>query len=176
VRQENGFSVLEASDLDETLGGELVEVADAVRDLATELGVRPYVCRMVWVSWTGGERGVGVDAVAREVSVLPTPLVSDPAVALRHHPFAVVEEGTLRVTEVSARYTEDQLRGLGPDGAEVPEDQEFFWEVYLLQRDGTSIRRRYTVAGVPTLAADRAEWVVMLRRAAGDRDRYGSLP
>lgn len=108
----------------------LIETADEIRQLYTDVGLRPYRVFMVWVDWSadvdqdgminGEERylenaveGVGKARLIREVEILPTPLVEGLA-GLSGSVDAVgnTERGNVTVTQISMSYTEDQLQGL----------------------------------------------------------------
>lgn len=156
-----------------SLAARLGCVADSVRGLNTKLGLRPYTVRLVHTRWSGRRRGTGVELVARETDIVPTPAIQDMAM-LRDLLVAPGrdEQGEVRITEISMRFTEDQLMGRNPDGS-VAADLDFFWEVLFPQADGSAIRRRFTPSGPPILQPDKQQWVIDLLRASEDRMRDG---
>lgn len=157
----------------------LVCTADKIRDLYTKLGARPDQVFLVWTRWSGGERGIGTEQVACTIRLLPTPLVSDASYIRRETESAgVIEDGRVRVSEISLRYSEDLLIGRGgvvPNGESIPDDVDFFWEVFYMQEDGTGIRRRFTVGSAPNADQLNFEWSIFLNKAIDDRTRYGEL-
>lgn len=171
----NGFTV--ASGLSRTLAGRLVKVADRVRDLATRFGLRPYRVYIVRTRWTAGERGAGAEYVTQELELQPTPRVASlDSLAEVIQPVGIVEEGTLRVDEISGRYQEEHLRGYGSDGAPPEPDEQVFWEVEWVRQDGQPGERlRFTVRGKPAYEPGRLAWSVTLTRAQQARGRQGEL-
>lgn len=166
------------TDPDDVVGGltdALIPVVDAARDLYAQLGSRAYHVLLVRTRWTGGERGVGVEQVVAEAQVLPIPLVADmTALVARLQAVGVEEVGDVRLTEVSGRYTENDLSGLGPSGEPIPDDEQFYWELHDAEATAAeSPRRRFVLARAPSYDATRFEWTVVLRRVAGDRTRAG---
>lgn len=161
-----------ATDLDpqRTLVGSMGPCVDHLRNLYTCMGARQYAVYLVKTRWSGGRRGVGQEQVISEEAVLPTPQVFDEG-ALNKTQFSVgsVEQGTVRVDQVSTRYTEDQLTGRGPAGEQTPKEEQFYWEI----RDVGSDARRYTVNTVPVLEPLKFQWSLTLRRAQENRTRAG---
>lgn len=110
--------------------GCLVAVADDLRQLYTDFGLRPYRVYLVWVGWTADEdgdglvqgeelrldpaqEGVGRAVLLREVEILPTPLVESMAgVGGELEATGLTERGSITVSQISMGYTEDQLQGL----------------------------------------------------------------
>lgn len=163
----------------ETLTEALGPVVDCVRDLYTQLGARAYQVSLVWTRWTGRERGVGNEYVVEVFPLLPTPLISDlMGVALELKPIGSNEQGDLTVTELSPRYDEDLLLGRAgpvPKGRAIPGDVSFFWEVYLPDRRGHGVRRRFTPSSAPSKRPLGFEWEIKLRQQEEPRLRDGSL-
>lgn len=171
-RQE--FTELSQADLSRTLARALVPCVDAVRDLYTCLGVRPYEVAMIRTRWSSGRRGVGVEEVVEERKILPTPLVpSLNALDTVVEAIGEQEMGEITVSQISARYTEDELLGRRPGGEESEPGEDFFWEVRLLTDDGMGWRRRFLPHSAPHLDFLKFQWTINLLRAVADRARSG---
>lgn len=158
-----------------TLIQSLIPCVDSARDILTRLGARPYTVRLIWTRWSGGERGVGIEEVVRDEPILPTPEVDLGSLARDAQPVGALDAGSVRVAQISARYTEDFLLGRACDGAAIPEDQNFYWEIAQATSDGCTIRRRFIPSGVPTLEATKFQWTVQLTKVAEDRTRAGDV-
>lgn len=170
-----GFTDPRTQNLRTTLARSLVPCVDAIRNLYTCFGVRSYTVSLVRTQWSGGFRGSGVEAVLSEEVILPTPRVSSlNGVEQLAQSAGLLESGTLRVDQISPRFAEDALQGLGAGGASIPEDQNFYWEVTVLFPDGSQRRRRFFPKVVPNLDMMKFEWQVTLEKAADDRGRDGS--
>lgn len=167
------FTVLSGNDFARTLIQKLTPTVDAVRNLNTVFGARPYQVRLIHTRWTGGERNVGAEEVILEMMILPTPKVA-PLDALRASIQVVgeIEEGSVRVMEISPRYTEDQLQGLVSFGNPIDADINFYWEISFATANGPGPRRRF-IGNVPSYNPTRAQWTIDLERAIGDRTRDG---
>ncbi len=154
----------------------LTSTVDCIRNIATELGARPYQVRLVWTRWTGGKRGEGLEEIVREEAILPTPLVADlQGISLQVQAIGVVESGDVKVTEISPRFTEDYLSGRGADGTPIPKDQNFYWEVRSTRPDQLQARRRFRLSAAPTLDAENFQWKATLTKVAEDRMRNGGV-
>jgi hypothetical protein len=161
-----------------TLLGEFLEddCLDELRQLSADFGARPYRVFMIRTRWTGGKRGRGVEQVFSEEEILPTPKIETVAsVNLQMLDIGVDEQGALSISEISPRYTENQLLGRNGDGTEIPENETFSWEVRL-SRGGPDQNklRRYTVKGVPDYRPTELQWKVSLIRAGSDRQSDGA--
>lgn len=168
------FTELSAINVDKTLVASLVPCVDGIRDLYTCLGARAYTVSMVRARWSGGERGVGVEEIVEETPILPTPKVENfLALTQDARPMGTEEVGVVRVSEISARYTEDQLSGTEDDGTPGDPDELFYWEIVIPQPNGMPIRRRFTVEAAPELEPLRFQWTVLLARTYEDRSRRG---
>ncbi len=149
-------------------GASLVEslgsVVDDIRQIAVDIGARPYRVFSVSVQWSGGERGRGDYRVTCEREFLPTPRVKEWFVRRELESAGSVERGMVELREVSPRYTEEQIMSLcpypcGPDANGV----ETFIEMFIDARDGNAAkRRRFVVAAAPYLDGERLEWRVKL--------------
>lgn len=146
------------------------EVADDMRQLFTDFGARPYRVFSVVYDWTGGEVGRGDAVILSEQELLPTPLVDLSGSGSQMTAAGRKSDGVARLTEVSPRYTEDQIYGLFPTRLEG--SQRFFIEVRMDARDGDSpIRRRYTIRRVPYRDPLNFQWIIPLYSQEEDRDR-----
>lgn len=169
---DEGFTELDSETVQRTLLSSLVGCVDCVRDLYTQFGARDYEVALVRTAWTGGARGRGVEEVIGEVKLLPTPLIS--ALTELDNVLTSIgqqETGGVRVSQISARYTEELLTGKSPTGQPIPKDQNFYYEI----RDagGAGRRRRFTVDSPPDKDPLKFEWVINLTRAVKDRTRSG---
>lgn len=151
---------------------QLGAVADDMRQLFTDFGLRPYRIVSVLQRWSGGRVGAGTVAVVREQELLPTPLI-EWTVRRKATEGGFTEDGSATLSEISPRLTEQQVQALvAPQGLAAGE--ESFLEVRMDARDGTEPhRRRFTVVGPPYRKAGKFEWRVRLEKANPDRDRHG---
>lgn len=143
-------------------------VADNLRQISTDLGLRPYRMFSVTYKWTGGDVGRGEPVVAGETEFLPTPKIALFGVRGEGKTGGLVERGDIRVTEISPRYTEDQINSLF-HCAPLPKGFQGFIEIVMDRRDGAAKRRRFTVFGAPTREADKFQWSVGLVRQDASR-------
>lgn len=134
-----------------------------------------YEVALIRTRWTGGERGVGVEEVTSDVAVLPTPKISDlSGLQAQNYSVGMLEVGTLTVSEISPRYSEDELVGNYAGGAAIPLDENFYWEVRSQASPGEmGERRRFTCVSAPGLDPLRFQWTIHLVRAQQDRSRSG---
>ena len=151
---------------------DLGSVADDLRQLYTDFGLRPYRVFSVLQHWSGGRVGAGTVAVVREIEFLPTPLVDVLPVKRRVTEGGFTEDGDTWLRQISPRLTEDEVQNLVAPGGLQPGDDPFI-EVRMDARDGLSERRRYTVQGPPARDAGGFEWKVRLVKANPDRGRQG---
>lgn len=153
-----------ACNLVESLG----DVVDDIRQIASDLGARPYTVHAVRVLWSGGEVGRGQPSISQDIALLPTPKVANISIFSRDVDNAgAVERGDATLTGISPRYTEhdiDTMIGVDSDPAE-----ECFIEVRIDERDGCTKRRRFTLARPPERRPTMADWMMVLRRHSGDR-------
>ena len=167
--------ILDSEYKDTLLGSFADGCLDELRQLASDLGARPY--RVFWIKtrWSGGKRGRGVETVFSEEEVLPTPKVDQlSSIQLQLLDVGTDEQGALSISEISPRYSENQLRGLNDDGTAVPENETFSWEIRF-SRGGPDLkrRRRFIIQGVPSYNATGLQWTVRLIRAGTDREPDG---
>jgi hypothetical protein len=147
-------------------------IVDDVRSLVSDMGLRPYRVFSVLVRWSGGEVGRG-EPVSFEREFVPTPKLIEPSVTSEPRSGGLVERGLATLTEISPRYTEDELRDLF--GCDERPGVEIFVEVRVDARDGSTERRRFAVSGMPFRDADGFQWVARLIRQDGGRRRDGSV-
>jgi hypothetical protein len=169
------FTVLTGDDLKCSLAISLIPVADDLRDLLTQTGMRPYVVHFVRTRWSGGSRGDGVEQVVYDAPILPTPLVSDLS-ALNEivNPVGLDEVGGIVLSEVSGAYTEEQLLGRGAGGEPIPPDEQFYYEIEFTRTDGRPAeRRRFFIRSAPSYQPSKFQWTVSLERSHEDRTRLG---
>lgn len=151
-------------------------VADSLRQIFTDVGLRPYRVHSVVYRWSGGEVGRGTATVVSDREFLPTPKLNDTAgIAGELRSSGLVERGTVRLEQISPRYTEDEVRLLLHDYP-LPRGDQGFIEVRVDARDGSTERRRFIVRGVPYRDAQRFEWRAALLRQDADRARSGAPP
>lgn len=161
-----------------SLAQRLTGVADRARQVATRLGARPYRVHLVWAHWTGGTRGEGEIVFIREIELLPTPKVASlDSVTFSIFHAGTVRAGSIKLTEVSPRYSMDELQGhMIPDLHEdvIPSPYDFFYEVREDgRRDLKPVRGRYRLMSVPNLDAENAQWTLMLEPESEPRNREG---
>lgn len=171
-----GFTQLSGAALGRTLLASLVPCIDKIRDIHTQFGARPYQVMLVWTQWSGGARGVGIEETTREEALLPTPLVSElTSVSFDMQAVGMNEGGSLRISEISARYTEDYLSGRDEAGDDIADDVSFYWEVTFMQKCGPGIRRRFRLSAAPSLNSTKFEWTAPLVKVDEDRTRSGEV-
>lgn len=171
------FTRVRGMDVRRTLASKLTPTADRIRDLYTSFGLRPYIVQQVRVRWSEGHRGRGTPEVIRLREILPTPLVVDMATMTElTGPVGVDELGVVAVTQISGRFTEEQLRGFDDAGKPTSKDEEFFYELEFPERSGQpGMIRRFTLDAAPMFRADQFQWKLRLARAHGDRARNGDV-
>ncbi len=153
---------------------DLGETADEMRQLYTDFGMRPYRVFSIVVKWTGGDVGRGEQQVISETEFLPTPLVDMSRLNAALKSGGRVENGNVRLRELSPRYTEEQITELFHRNP-LPKGLQSFVEVREDARDGNTKRRRFQVTGVPERRADEFQWTVELVSAYPDRNRDGTI-
>lgn len=179
----------------QSLAQRLSARVDRLRQIETRFGFRPNRVFLVWQRWNGNERGEGNGAELARLEILPTPKVEfQNSIAYRSRQFGMVPDGTVRVSEISALYTFDQLRGLVvPTGdflrcnnppnvrssSELPKHSvhiqdriSFFYEIVEDGRgDDRPMRAKYGLDGEPERDAENYQWVIQLTRMSEDRSR-----
>jgi hypothetical protein len=146
-----------------------------VRQIATRLGARPYRCFLVWTSFSGGERGEGIEIEKKRVELLPTPMVQSlDNVALQPAFAGMIKVGDVALSEVHPGYAIADLEGTSFPGAaadDYPEEVSFFYEIVPDGRDGTPDQPRYKFRPMaqPHFDAEELEWRVKLTKISEDR-------
>lgn len=171
------FTVLSGERLAKSFASSLISTADSIRDLYVQLGMRTYLVSIVRTGWTGGRRGIGVEYLKEEIEILPTPrLTTLDSVTEILQPVGLDEIGSVMLSEISGRYTEDELLGRYRDGILIPKDEQVFYEIHFPQKDGNpGIRRRFVTRAAPYYSASRLQWSIQLDRSHEDRSRNGDL-
>jgi hypothetical protein len=154
-----------------------VSVADSMRDIYTQLGLRTYSVRIIRTGWTGGRRGVGIEFIKEQIDILPTPKISslDEVVEILQ-PVGLDEVGAINLSEISGRFTEDDLLGRIPNGIPLDKDEQIFYEIEFPRADGISgVKRRFIPRSAPYYNASYLQWSVRLEKTREDRGRNGDL-
>jgi hypothetical protein len=151
----------------------LSKVADNIRGIAGNMGLRPYEVRIITLRWTGGYRGEGVPEVVDELLLDPVPLVETiNNIDQRLEAFGLDDMGEIQISEISLRYNEDLLLGRDSQGRDPAEDTEVFYEISLrtsVQAD--PVLRRFTPTSTPTYDPDNLQYTLRLASARGERHR-----
>lgn len=163
------------------LAASLVPVVDGIRQLYTDMGIRPYRVFLVHVQWAGGERGLGEPQELSRREILPTPRVRDmSATSEVLRATGLTEEGGISIDQISAKYSEDDLMGITPDLKNLADPRtsrkqvQFYWEVVENRSiEPTGRRRRYRPISAPTISKDGFQWIVSLTRQDAERSRSG---
>ena len=162
-----------------SLMGEMSPIVDDLRQIAVDLGLRPYRVFIVHVLWTGVKVGDGNPVEISRREILPTPRIRDMSATTEVlSAFGRVEEGGIVIDRISAKYSEDDLTGKTPDLIDPAmtrtgkRNGEYFWEVQE-NRPGfpKTIPRRYVHAAVPTLMRGGSHWRIPLNKQNVDRSR-----
>jgi hypothetical protein len=171
----DGYTVATPELLKNSLSQQLVPVVDAARDIATQLGARPYRVRLVRTRWSGNRRGVGIESVLFVMEIVPTPKVIDlNTVAEIVTPIGPTEIGLVQLQQVSGRYTEDMLVGVDPNGNIPGDADEVYYEIEFFRRDGKpSDKHRFAIAALPYYNATKVQWNVTLDAQVEKRRRDG---
>lgn len=174
--KRDGFTPVTPELLRGSLANKLGDVADKVRDLSSRLGFRQYTVKVIRTRWSSGRRSVGIEEVVSELELLPTPEVVDlGAISEVVTGFGTNESGSLQVTKISHRYTEEFLLGVDPVGRAPGPDEQVYYEVQFWRPDGQPAeRRRMQIAAAPSYSAERMQWTVTLGQANENRERGGA--
>lgn len=175
----DGFTVSTPRLNAKSLARKLIPVVDKARDIATQLGARPYRVRLVRTRWTGGRRGVGVEEIISLMEILPTPKVVDlNTLAEIVTPIGPTEIGLIQLQQVSGRYTEDILVGVDPSGNKPAQSDDLYYEIEFFRVDEQpSDHHRFALATVPYYHATQCQWTITLDAQIAKRRRDGrTLP
>jgi len=159
----------------QTLARKLIPIVDSIRDLATKFGTRPYKVRVVRARWSSGQRGVGTPVIERALDILPTPLLQDMSgITEIVQSVGLDEIGGVSVSEISGRFTDEELRFCQPDGTPLGPDEEVWYEIEFPRPDGKpGDLRRFYMNAAPMYFASRMQWTIRLEKAHSDRGRRG---
>jgi hypothetical protein len=151
-------------------------LADDMRQMLTDFGMRPYRVFSVITEWSSGELYRGDERVVSEKEFLPTPLVDLRPIYTTMTEAGLMESGDLFMREISPSLTEDQVRQLCFNGEPLGAGQQGYIEIrHDTRKEMLTERRRFTVRGAPWHDAEKFEWVVSLSEEEGARERDGSI-
>ncbi len=173
----DGFARPNGQMLLNSLSRKLITPVDVARNIVVKLGFRPYEIHLVHTRYVAGGNGVGQEIVIGDDVLLPIPLVQSlDGLTEIVTPGGLNEQGTVRVSEISGRYTEQLLMGWDANGNPPAKDVRFYWE--LLWPELGSIqdrgeRRRFFPQSAPTYEADNVQYTIVLTRAWADRSSNG---
>lgn len=172
-KNPSGFTSVTAQGLSGSLGQSLISTVDKIRDIYTSFGLRPYRVWIVKTKWSLGARGHGIEEVSFTRMLDPTPLVEDlNTLAEVVTPVGLNEMGSVRVSQISGRFTEDMLRGFDDLGTPPGPDENLFYEI---EFPVTGAARRFEMDSAPMYYSDKFEWTVTLQKSNQDRARDGGL-
>lgn len=141
-------------------------MADDLRQVAVDMGLRPYRVWVVAVEWSGEAPGKGTARVVQDFELLPTPIVDLRGLRSDFKAGGKAERGSAKIQEISPRYSEAEISGL----FHVKRGREVFIEIAHDSRDPEpQARRRFGIRGVPYRNTDNFCWDVGLEREVGDR-------
>lgn len=149
---------------------------DRARDMQSRAGLRPYTVTIVRARATGlRQRGDGPTEITGEWPILPTPKIGDlTGIGDVLNADQLRESGSILLSEISVRYPESVLMGMGEDGTPIPNGEAVFWEVQYLDGSGRcTLKRRFVANSAPFADMASAMWSITLLRAPWDRDRQG---
>lgn len=170
------FTEVTAQQLKKTLVRSFIPLADSLRDLLTKFGLRIYKVTIIRVQWSGGKRGIGAASVITSTPILPTPLIGDlNSLTAFIQSVGTDELGSLSISKISGRFTEEELRGLSKQGEEIPDDEEVYWEVEFPNQTGDALKRRFLMRAAPVYSPGSFQWTVRLERSHEDRARNGDV-
>jgi len=166
-----------------SLAGSLGPSLDEIRQIGTDLGLRPYRVFLVHWQWAG-EKGVGRPREISRREILPTPRVRDMSQAsFLMSQFGMTEAGGIFIDRISTKYSEDDLRGRTPDLRNPARQQtnlanvEFFWEV---REDRQTVPppkpRRFTPGAVPMLSRSAMSWSLPLTKQSTSYEVEPEVP
>lgn len=145
-------------------------LADKLRDLLVKFGLRSYNVRIVYTRWSGGERFKGQEYVVKTLPILPTPKLE--GIGSLDETITAIDSqefGSVKLSRISGRISEEELTGHMRDGAPLADDETMWWEIEFLSHTGSASKRRFSMAGVPEYHL--LSWTVTLERSREDRTR-----
>lgn len=167
--------VLPAGAAARTVLARIVPAIDNARQIATEIGARPYQVFLVWGRWGGEERGDGTFKETARMQLVPNPLVETMSFTRTPQSAGVLPVGAVRVSQISQSYTQPMLQGdalpTGGDFNLQDRKNDFFYEVTLDDRTPTENpeRARFRLLSGPVLMPTRVSWEMQLERSSEDR-------
>jgi hypothetical protein len=141
-----------------SFAAELYAVADDIRQIYTDFGMRPYRVFSVVYACDAGD-GRGPMRLISELEFLPTPFVDMRPLRSEIKPAGEVTRGLIAISQISPRYTERQISSAILDRP-LTHNETAFVEVRVDARDGTTIRRRILIVDVPWRNPDNFGWEV----------------
>jgi hypothetical protein len=175
--KKDGFTKFTGTEASGTLARKLAPVADRIRDLNTRFGRRNYNVTIYRTRWSGRVRGQGKETIIFQQDILPTPALADMGSLTEMLTLHGLDEaGSVQLSEVSARFTEDFLMGIDPEGFEPLDTDNVFYEIEFPRPDGRpGLKRRFELRGAPTYKPDAFQWYLTLDKIDADRFRNGDL-
>lgn len=148
---------------EELLGDVLIDVVDDIRrDVHGALGTRPWSVAVVIRRWSGGNRGDGNPTI-HVLELDPTPMVKR-VTRDRVGPAGREAEGSITMTGVSLRYTEEELQPRVESGMEVG--------YRLMELNGQAQRTRWFVLAASPVprrgdkSGDGTDWYLLLNETS----------
>jgi hypothetical protein len=153
-------------------------VVDRAREMATQVGARPFRVFLTWTVFSGASRGQGEERVLHRHEIQPRPRVDTSSITRNPMLVGVYPEGSVRVDEVTTALTQDELLGrVLPGGGALPVDQgrvAFFVEVVEDGRgDQPAPRGRFRFANMPSRESENMQWVLILAPVSDPMKRDG---
>lgn len=170
------FTTVTSQQASKTLARKFIPLADSLRNMLTKFGLRAYRVTMVRIRWSDGARGAGTPTVELEEVMLPTPKIGSlDGLTEINQPIGLDEQGSIELSQISGRFTEEQLLGLEADGREIDPEVEFFYEVEFFPATATegSHKRRFYPRSAPVYMPGRLQWSLRLEKGNADRERNG---
>jgi hypothetical protein len=158
-----------------TVLARIAPAIDNARQVATEIGARPYQVFLVWGTWGGRERGEGDFGEVARVQLLPNPKVETMQFTSTPYSAGQLPVGAVRVSGISTSYAQPVLQGDElPNGQRFDKQKrtnEFFFEVVQDDRHETinPERARMRLLSGPVLIPTRVSWEMQLERSSEDR-------
>lgn len=148
--------------LTDDLAADMVPVADELRALADEFGVRQWDVYRVVRTWSGSRPGTPTATSFTDVATAITPIpevLEVDSMRLQLPPTGTYEDGDVKLTGISRTYTEAELTGTASTA-----NVEVFYKL-ADKLGGGQADRYFTVVGKPLSRPDNAEITMHLRRA-----------